>query len=367
MVLVVLAGAGTAVALVLSSGGQEDSESAFGLASRDELVGQTLLALSEGNVDRLLALSGPEDLQSRFSDCTANGSADDPKRAREVMRRSYQEVVDRMRRFELLNNAGRSEPIHQLQDFKITGDSTTTIEKGTQVGACTMKTAVSTVEVRAKVGVRSWMSRPGYPQATKIGFLEFDGRWFLVSLPTIKLVFGCRTVAMGSQALRDLVRATPETENAMERRCTEDVWPDDAIYCLAKAKNEREVTACLGRLPTAQRDKLTKDLAAARPAALPASAPKPSEPEPKPDGTGSAQAPENVALPESCVAYGEQVDKLLRCRNLAAQRKQIAESFATLKQGWEDIPVKTEAMRASFDKICTDGVQSVVELRKQCR
>ena len=338
LALVLVAGAGITAAAVLSRGG---GDAPAGVASREELVNQTLAAINGGNVETLLTLSGPEDMQSRFSDCTpAAGSADDPKQAREALRRSYQKLLD--------DAKGLTTEL-----VKITGDSTETVERGKQVGRCTMTAAISMVEVKARVKVGT-TAKSAKEQATKMQFVEIDGNWFLASPPAIKLAPDCATAVAKA-------KFAAASEAAMVQRCTEDRWPDEVIDCVAKGKTESQATACTGKLPSALRDKLAKDLTAmSTPAPAPATAAPPNEPEPERPATSDE-------LPAICTAYGEQIGKLETCRNLSAQHKQIDDSFATLKQGWAEVPVKSAAMRASFEKICTGGIESVVELRKQCR
>jgi hypothetical protein len=369
--LIAVAGAGIAIAVVMSRGG---SGGAGGVASRDELASLTLAAFSSGDVDALVKLAGPEDLQARFSDCKPPDNPDeaDPKKQRELLEREYKKLIDEAK-------GAKAELV------AITGDTKDTLEKGKEVGRCTMKTAVSMVAVKAKVKVTRG-TKPAKEQEAEMTFTEVDGAWYLAMPPKLAPVVDCAgAIAKSMKASRDVLgklelddAAVSRLEKKMLEHCIENSWSDKVVDCIAKVTSDAETDACMKKLPGGQRDKLVKALttiieeelhakAVAVATATPTKAVAPGDPLP-PEEPGAATPASADDFPPICQDYGKELAKLATCRRLATStHKQMQESFAALKQGWDEIPTKNAAMRESFERSCKTSLEAIVDLRKSCR
>ncbi|MEO8702465.1 MAG: hypothetical protein ABI867_20645 [Kofleriaceae bacterium] len=362
---VVVAGVGITLAVVLSGGGGGKG----GAGSRDELVAQTLAAMNAGDVDALLALAGPEDMQAQFADCKPPASSDpDAKQMRDELRKSYDKTVSAAKGI-------------TAELVEVTGDDKTVLAKGKEVGRCTMKTDVATVEVKTKLKI-VYKEKPAKEQAVAMTFVEIDGRWFLAAPPAIKMATDCvGALAKSMKASQDVLKgmelgeaAIARLEHTMVQRCSDDSWSIEVVECVAKVKSDAETERCMKKLPAAQRKALENDLAAIieeEQLAKATAATTAKKPEPAGDPLPPEEpiaAPSSDDLPAACEDWGKQVEKLQSCKKLGhAQRTQMKDSYTTMIKGWEDIPNKNATLRESFEKTCRAGVEAILELRKGCK
>lgn len=374
--IVVVAGATIAIVLATRGGGGPSG----GVDSKDELTKQTLAAMAKGDVDGLLALAGPEDLETQVTDCKKrdDGEPDDPKKEREKLREKFTKLATPAKDL-------------KLDLVKVDEKDRETKDKGAKLSErCTMKQTVAFVKLEAQVKVKQ-ADKPAAEQTVSLRAVDLDGRWYLMRPPEIKAGADCDAAAAHAVELgRSKIKSAGMSDSAigrlekqMAQHCADDVWPDDAVECLTAATSDEDSDRCIQKLSNSQRDKLMAAMSeliaqemknSAPPAPTPTPTPVPvidaavGDPLPPEEPSGTSATASASGLPAVCTEYKAQIDKLQSCSKLPPDtRKAMVDSYGIIVKTWNDSKTKTAELGDSLGQACKSGLDAVIELRKLCR
>jgi hypothetical protein len=183
-----LVGAGAAAVIAIIITIVVLTRSSGGVGSREEIINETLAALSAGDVDKLVALVDPKNLFDRLLDCSgASEDLDDmsPKALEREFREKAEKLADKVKGHKLEVVAVEARDIDR--DYgdgrAYGGKDRNVIRKGDKVfGSCRARETFRAHDVI--VTVRE--TRPGKKakkKRVKLELVEVDGDWYLVDAP----------------------------------------------------------------------------------------------------------------------------------------------------------------------------------------
>jgi hypothetical protein len=276
-----VAAAGAAIAIVLATRGGGGS----GAGSRDDLVKGALAAMSEGNVEKLVKLGNPIELQSAMLDCSerdkqkadrdkdkggdtdgedggkdavADDDVDDPQIQEKRLRRQHEKLVEKTKgmKIELVSIAGEREK-DKDPDAEDPDDKAKQRKKGTRKGdeitkGCVLKVDVALHELTAKVKVTEPDGKEPSEGEARLSVIEAGGSWFLVMAP--RLSAGGGAIASGLRKYRDKMCACKDV------KCAEDVSDDMRDW----SKTVRDEAKALSRDERKPLDEIDDEMKACR-------------------------------------------------------------------------------------------------------
>jgi hypothetical protein len=259
-----LAVAGGVIAIVLLT---KKSGPSGGGSSREDVVRQTIAALTRGDADTLLKLTGIEN-SDRFIKCDKKQDPEDRKKSIERLRERYQEAADAAKgaKVEIVE-------IGKDDDPEVTKKGTT-VEQGEGECETTMEVIEHRFEIALKVTPKDGKAAK---QETKMSVMSVGGGWFLDKPPEIKIAGSCdkAIIAAMDRTEADTIKSAGQKipDKAMKAvlkdmravaltRCTEDSWDDDVLECLNKEATTTDLMdACFKRLSTTQQEKFEAGIA----------------------------------------------------------------------------------------------------------
>ena len=156
--------------------------------SRDEIVNTTIAALAAGDVDKLVALSRPTNLD-RLLDCSNTAAADVTA---EQLEREFRQAAERLAG----KVSGRKLRVVAIENRDLARDDVgsgadpNVFRKGDKVlGPCRARTTFRGEEVMVTVEETRGRKTPENKTVT-LGLYEVDGAWYLVDVPRGRAVNG---------------------------------------------------------------------------------------------------------------------------------------------------------------------------------
>ena len=310
---------GGIIAIVMLTGGK--SAPSGGGSSREDVVRKTFAALSSGDGDALMTLSGAEG-KERYIKCDGQPPPEKRKKLMEEVRDRFKESVKPTKgvKIEILEIGKDDEPDVTKKGKKF--DS----------GESECKTTVDMTEHRFEVRYKATQGdRKGTEQEAEMSVIAVAGGWFLDRVPEIKVAGSCDAAvghAMDKTQIEMLNKA-PANPGALKsalaeiraigiKHCKDDSWDDDVLDCLAIADTAIAMDSCNKKLSTTQREKFEAEANEAFKKYREKTAPPP----PPPDTT-SATGP-------NCAAY-KQLIMTIQCAEITEDsRKALLDTFDEL-------------------------------------
>jgi hypothetical protein len=290
--------AGTIAAVVLLRGGGS------GAGSRDDLVKQTLAAVSEGNVDKLVKLSDPVGLYNLALDCSerdkatkdadkakadeedkgmrdaggdeAGDDVDDPQIQEKRVRRKHEKLVEKMKgmKIELVSiEAEKAKDGEQdKEDAAAAAERAKgrVMKKGDKASkGCVFKVDVELHALVAKIRVTEPDAKAPSEGEAKLLAVDAGGSWFLWEPPAIRA--GSGALATKLRKYRDQMCACKDAACAEEADKEMKDWarsargeakdlPQDEVKLLEEIDDEMKV--CREKLRAADKDAVVKEAVA---------------------------------------------------------------------------------------------------------
>ena len=298
--------AGTIAAVVLLRGGGS------GAGSRDDLVKQTLAAVSEGNVDKLVKLSDPVGLYNLALDCSerdkatqdadkdkekeaadeedkgmrtgggdeAGDDADDPQIQEKRVRRKHEKLVEKLKgmKIELVSieaeqaKAAAKDGEQDKEDAAAAAERAKgrVMKKGDKASkGCVFKVDVELHALVAKIRVTEPDAKAPSEGEAKLLAVDAGGSWFLWEPPAIRA--GSGALATKLRKYRDQMCACKDAACAEAADQEMKDWarsargeakdlPQDEVKLLEEIDDE--VKVCREKLRAADKDAVVKEAVA---------------------------------------------------------------------------------------------------------
>jgi hypothetical protein len=334
---VAIAGGVVAIVLAMKGGG-----GGGGASDPKAVAEQTIAAMGAGDVDKLIALTGMEQMYASAIKCddTANEEDRDLSKAIEKSKKRFQRDLDKIKGVKL--------ELASMPDLdKRDTGADIVLKKGEKM----MKGCVSNADVRM-VETKLTVKVDGKDQDAKLGLLQVDGKWYLIAPPDIQKGGNFDEQLAKMAGFRDKMCACADSTCGDATFKEMQAWTSANIQELDKAKpsaDDMKKAAAITDDMTKCMMKITQGGAAVN-----AATPPPAE---IATGSGAAASAGASGLPKECDDWGAAIDKLGSCAKYPkASAEALKKAYSQAADAWKKLPADTKAQLSTSCAQATKGI-----------